>query len=236
MTLTRRLLCGCLAAAPVFAAARVQAQGAACEVYDAARQKAITPDVATTMLMEGNGRFVAGRTIHCDLLKQVKATSHGQAPFATVLGCIDSRVPPEIVFDQRIGDIFSVRIAGNFADEDVLGSLEFATKVSGSKLIVVLGHTECGAIKGAIDGVKLGHLTGVLANFEPAIAAAAHVPGPRSSKNHELVNAACEANAKLTAASLAKRSPVLGELVDAGALKIMAALDDLGTGRIRFLG
>jgi carbonic anhydrase len=152
-----------------------------------------------------------------------------------VLGCIDSRVPPEMVFDQRIGDIFSARIAGNFSSVDVLGSLEFATKVAGSKLICVLGHTQCGAIKGAIDNVKLGNLTAMLANFAPAVAAVTNVPGERSSKNHELVDAVCEANARMTAASLTVGSSVLKELVDAGSLKIVAGLHDLETGKVKLL-
>jgi carbonic anhydrase len=207
----------------------------ACEVFTPARQAASSPAAALDALFSGNKRFVDGQTINCDLRRQVKDTAHGQAPIATVLGCIDSRVPPELVFDQRIGDIFSCRIAGNFSNPDILGSLEFATKVAGSKAIVVLGHTQCGAIKGAIDQVKLGNLTGMLARFDAALAAVKDFPGERSSKNHELVDAACAANARLTAASLTADSAVLRELVEARQLAIVAAIHDLETGVVMTL-
>lgn len=236
--LNRRLFCGCLAGLAGFAASAVGPAGASepsCAVFTPGRQRAITPDEALRRLVEGNSRFVGGQTINCDLRSQVRETAHGQAPFATILGCIDSRVPPEIVFDQKIGDVFSARIAGNFANTDILGSLEFATKVAGSKLICVLGHTECGAIKGAIDQVKLGNLTSMLEAFQPALSAVTGVAGERSSKNHELVNAVCEANARLTAASLTARSAVMKELVDAGDLKIVAGLHNLETGGVRLL-
>ncbi len=232
--LTRRLFCGCLAASTAFVATEASAQ-AVCEVFTPARQKGISPDEALTRLQEGHARFMEGKTINCDLRQQVKATSSGQAPFATVLGCIDSRVPPEMVFDQHIGDMFTARVAGNFIDDDILGSLEFATKVAGSKLLVVLGHTQCGAIKGALDNVKLGHLTGMLTRFEPALKAVTNIPGERSSHNHELVDAVCEANAMLTAASLTVRSPVLKALVDARELRIASAIHNLETGMVRFL-
>lgn len=125
-----------------------------CTAFDKARQAGTTPDAALALLKEGNVRFANGTSINCDLRAQVKATAGGQAPFAAVVGCIDSRVPPELVFDQKIGDIFAARIAGNFVNTDIIGSLEFATKLSGARLIVVLGHTECGAIKGAVDDAK----------------------------------------------------------------------------------
>ena len=126
-----------------------------CAVFTKDTQSATTADQALARLKEGNARLLAGKTIHCDLMTQVRDTANGQAPFAAILGCMDSRVPPELVFDQRIGDIFTVRIAGNFVNTDILGSLEYATMVVGSKLIVVLGHTDCGAVKGAVDNVKL---------------------------------------------------------------------------------
>ena len=149
------------------AAAAGDLHAAQCTVFTAERQKATSPDDALRMLKEGNARFVAGQTTQCDFMAQVKETSAGQAPFAAIVGCIDSRVPPELMFDQQIGDIFCARIAGNFVDVDILGSLEFATKVSGARLVVVMGHTDCGAVKGAIDGVKLGNLTDRAQAFRP---------------------------------------------------------------------
>jgi carbonic anhydrase len=242
---TRRLVCGCLAAGGALLARGVHANspstpantpvGPACEIFTPDRQKALSPDAALQRLFDGNKRFVDGNPVNCDLPRQVNGTAHGQAPFATVLGCIDSRVPPELVFDQHIGDLFAARVAGNFSSPDILGSLEFATRVAGSKLIVVLGHTQCGAIKGAIDRVSLGNLTGMLKRFDPALNAVANVPGERSSKNHELVDAACAANARLTAASMTKESDVLNDLVQKGDLKIVAALHDLETGKVALL-
>src|ERR1700722_7672272 len=140
-----------------------------CAVFTKATQSATTSSEALRLLKEWNARFVAGQTTNCDLRMQVKERAQGQAPFAAILGCMDSRVPPELVFDQRIGGIFSIRIAGNFVNTDILGSLEYATQVAGAKLIVVLGHTDCGAVKGAVDDVKLGNLTDMLANIRPAV-------------------------------------------------------------------
>jgi carbonic anhydrase len=169
-------------------------------------------------------------------MAQVRATATGQAPFAAVVGCIDSRVPPELVFDQRIGDIFSARVAGNFVNTDIIGSLEFAAKLAGAKLIVVLGHSECGAIKGAIDKAELGNLTATLANIHPAIEQTSGIPGEHSSKNHELVQAVADTNAKLAATMLLDRSPVLRELVEAGNLKVVAAMHDVHTGKVTVFG
>jgi carbonic anhydrase len=205
-----------------------------CAVFDKARQSAITPEEALARLQDGNERFVAGKMVNCDLMAQVRATAAGQAPFAAIVGCIDSRVPPELVFDQRIGDIFSARVAGNFVNTDIIGSLEFATRLAGAKLIVVLGHTECGAIKGAIDNAELGNLTATLSNIKPAVEQASGVPGEHSSKNPQLVQAVADANAKLAARMLLDRSPVLTELVESGSLKIASAMQDVGTGRVSF--
>ncbi len=152
-----------------------------CTLFTKEHQAAMTPQLALERLKAGNGRFVAGRSEHCDLRALVHGTSKGQAPFAAILGCMDSRVPPELVFDQRIGDIFAVRIAGNFVNSDITGSLEYATKVAGAKLVVVLGHTDCGAVKGAIDDVKLGNLTTTLANIRPAVAEVAAQKGSATS-------------------------------------------------------
>jgi carbonic anhydrase len=186
--------------------------------------------------MDGNARLLAGKTVNCDLLAQIAATAAGQAPFAAIVGCIDSRVPPELVFDQRLGSVFAARIAGNFVDTDIIGSLEYATKVVEAKLVMVLGHSDCGAIKGAIDNVQLGNLTATLANIRPAVEATTGVPGEHSSKNHALVQAVAETNARLAARMLLERSPVMSGLVDAGSLKVVAAMHDIGTGRVTLLG
>lgn len=204
-----------------------------CAVFTPQRQQRTSPDAALQMLVEGNERFVAGRTVNCDLRAQLRETATGQAPFAAIVGCIDSRVPPEIVFDQRIGDVFCARIAGNFVNDDIIGSLEFATRLSGARLIVVLGHSECGAIKGAIDGAKLGHLTAMLRNFAPAIKAV-RATGDATSKNKAYVQAVADANAKLTAAQLTSRSEVLRAMVEKRELRIVSAMNDIATGRVTF--
>jgi carbonic anhydrase len=231
---TRRAFVLTTAAASLASATAVHAQEA-CSVFTAARQQSTTPDGALQLLKDGNARFVSGKTINCDLLAQVRATSNAQAPFAAIVGCIDSRVPPELVFDQRIGDVFVARIAGNFVNDDIIGSLEFATKVAGAKAIVVLGHSECGAIKGGVDGAKLGLLTKMLENFNPAIEATRAVEGERSSKNKKLVQAVADMNATLAAKKLTDRSEVLRELVAQKQLVIAAAMHDIGTGTVKFL-
>jgi carbonic anhydrase len=212
--------------------ARHDNDGGLCQALDKPRQAAITPDMALTMLREGNERFASGRSIHCDLVAQVKATAQAQAPFAAVVGCIDSRVPPELVFDQHIGDIFAARIAGNFVNTDIIGSLEFATLLAGAKLIVVLGHSECGAIKGAVDDAKLGHLTATLAHIRPSVIKVQGVEGARSSKNKKLVQAVADQNAKDAASLLLERSEVLRKQVAEGQLRIVSAMHDVGTGRV----
>ncbi len=209
--------------------------GGVCSAFDKSRQDGTSPDQALQMLQDGNARFLSGKSVNCDLLAQVRATASGQAPFAAVVGCIDSRVPPELVFDQQIGDIFAARIAGNFVNTDIIGSLEFATKLAGAKLIVVLGHTECGAIKGAVDDAKLGNLTATLANIRPSVIKIKPVDGPQTSKNKQLVQAVADQNARDAAAMLSARSQVLRELVSAGQLKIVAAMHDVGTGKISWL-
>jgi carbonic anhydrase len=204
-------------------------------VFTKDRQAALDPSGALQRLKDGNARFVGGHSIHCDLLAQVRATAKGQAPFAAIVGCIDSRVPPELVFDQQIGDIFVARIAGNFVNTDIIGSLEFATKVAGAKAIVVLGHSDCGAIKGAVDDVKLGNLTATLANIRPSVAKVAALKGPHTSKDAAFVQAVAEQNAKDAAALLLSRSSVLQELVSTGKLTVAAAMHDLATGTVSWL-
>ncbi len=234
--LTRRYAIGSLVLAAPFIANAALAQSTECAVFTPDRQKAVTPDEALARLKAGNERFVAGKTVNCDLLAQVKATASSQAPFATIVGCIDSRVPPELVFDQRIGDVFSARIAGNFVNTDIIGSLEFATKVAGARAIVVLGHSECGAIKGAVDDVRLGNLTAMLENIKPAVAANASYAGDKTSKNKAFVQKVADSNVALAVETLLKRSAVLKELVDAGQLKIVGAMHDLSTGKVTFTG
>jgi len=227
---SRRTFVG--AAAVLAATGTAQAQDA-CMVISKDAQTAATPDAAIAALKAGNERFVAGKSVNCDLMSQVKATATGQYPVAAVVGCIDSRVPPELVFDQKLGAIFAARVAGNFVNTDILGSLEFACKLAGAKAIVVLGHTDCGAIKGAVDQAKLGNLTEMLKNFDPAVAAA-KTDGERTSKNKKLVQEVADQNAKLTAQLILARSPVLKEMADKKQIAVVAAMHDLTTGKVTF--
>lgn len=234
--LSRRSFCSCATLSLVAATATgSRAMAAECMVMTAEQQQAVSPDQALARLKAGNDRLVSGKTINCDLIEQVRGTATAQAPFAAIVGCIDSRVPPELVFDQRIGDVFCARVAGNFVNTDIIGSLEFATKVAGARAIVVLGHNDCGAIKGAVDHVKLGNLTATLAHIQPAVAAS-KTSGERTSKNAPFVQAVAETNVRMAVAMLTSRSPVLKGLVSAGQLRIAGAMHDLSTGRVTFLG
>jgi len=192
---------------------------------------AMTPQEALERLKEGNRRFVAGNPNTRDLRAEVLATSTGQYPFAAVFSCMDSRVPAEIVLDQGIGDLFSVRIAGNVADTDDLGSLEFAIQVVGSSLILVMGHTNCGAVRGAIEGVKLGNLTTLLERIQPAIAAC----GPGTVEDRGYVDRVAEANVRHTMKEIRTKSPVLRSLFDSGKAALAGAIYDVATGKVRFL-
>ncbi|CAM5473905.1 hypothetical protein ATER59S_03191 [Aquamicrobium terrae] len=233
--LTRRNFCGCLAGGLSMIAGAAHARAPECAVFTRQRQEEVSADEAVALLQAGNDRFVSGRSINCDLMKQVRETAGQQSPFAAIVGCIDSRVPPELVFDQRIGDVFCARVAGNFVNVDILGSLEYATEVAGAKAIVVLGHNSCGAIKSAVDGVQMGNVTALLENFAPALATLDAGDGPRDSHNDRLVQKVAEQNARLTAASLTERSAILARLADAGRLKVMAAMHDITTGRVAWL-
>ncbi len=233
--INRRFFCGCVSASLPFVATEVKAQALECAVFTPERQKATGPDESLARLKAGNDRFISGKSINCDLIAQVRQTAGSQAPHAAIVGCIDSRVPPELVFDQRIGDVFCARVAGNIVNTDIIGSLEYATKVAGAKTIVILGHNSCGAIKSAVDDVKLGNITALLRNFKPAVATLVKEDGHRDSHNGPLVQKVAEANARLTAASLLKRSPIIKALVDAGQLKIAAAMHDIGTGKVTWL-
>ena len=197
-------------------------------------QAQITPEMAVEMLKAGNQRFLAGKPLNRDLSSQVHETSGGQYPFAVVLSCIDSRVPAEIIFDQGIGDIFNVRIAGNFVNSDILGSLEFACKVAGSKAILVLGHTSCGAIKGACDDVVLGNLTGMLDNLKTAVFSVDN-SGDRSSANKEFVQKVSDMNVRLSIAAIKAQSPVLREMLDQGEISIVGGMYDVASGKVQFV-
>ncbi|WP_376692214.1 carbonic anhydrase family protein [Wenzhouxiangella sp. EGI_FJ10409] len=204
--------------------------------FDQEAQATLTPDEALELLKEGNARFVAGESIDRDLIEQQKATSTGQYPFAVVLSCLDSRSAPEVVFDQGVGDLFVGRVAGNVVDTNLLGSFEFATAAAGSKLIVVMGHTACGAVKGACDGVELGNLTALLDEIEPAVDAVSTPTGTdRSSANAEFVNDVVETNVRMQVNELLRRSDVVRELVDTGQVKVVGAVHDISTGEVTFL-
>lgn len=198
-------------------------------------QAAITPDKALRMLKDGNARFVQGEMLARDYVQQVKATGDGQFPFAAIVGCIDSRAPNELIFDQGIGDIFSARVAGNFVNDDILGSLEFACAVAGAKSIVVLGHTECGAVKGACDDVVLGNLTRTLANIKPAVAAVSGHEADRSSGNAAFVQAVADKNVVLTLERIRERSPILRGMAEKGDIGLAGAMYDVHTGRVTFV-
>ena len=199
-------------------------------------QNSISPKQAVELLKEGNKRFMANNKANRNLLEQVEDTSTGQYPFATILSCIDSRVSSELIFDQGIGDIFSVRIAGNFVNEDILGSMEFACRLAGTKVIVVLGHTSCGAVKGACDDAKLGNLTSMLAKIKPAVESVSEPADQsmRNSKNIDFVNTVAKKNVELTIDNIRKQSPVLQEMEDAGEIDIVGAMYDIKDGSVTF--
>lgn len=199
------------------------------------QRDALSPTEIIDSLQQGNQRFVAGTLTVRDHSEQVRVAVKGQFPKAAILSCIDSRVPVEDVFDRGIGDLFVARVAGNFENQDILGSMEFATKVAGAKILLVLGHEECGAIKGAIDKVELGNLTAMLANITPAIELARDFAGDKTSANSEYVNYVGEKNVIQTIADIRERSEVLRELERSGDLQIVGALYDMDTGSVRFL-
>ncbi|WP_417865201.1 carbonic anhydrase family protein [Xanthomarina gelatinilytica] len=199
-------------------------------------QLTMTPQKSLQFLKEGNIRFQNNLKANRNLLEQVNDTSDGQFPFATILSCIDSRVSAELVFDQGLGDIFSVRIAGNFVNEDILGSMEFASKLAGTKLIVVLGHTSCGAVKGACDDARLGNLTAMLAKIKPAVEAVSEPKNKdlRNSKNLEFVDQVVKKNVLLTIENIRKQSPILKEMEDNNEIDIVGAMYDINTGAVTF--
>ncbi|WP_405294834.1 carbonic anhydrase family protein [Algibacter sp. Ld11] len=199
-------------------------------------QATLTPEKAIAFLKEGNERFQGNLKANRNLLEQVNDTSEGQFPFATILSCIDSRVSAELVFDQGLGDVFSVRIAGNFVNEDILGSMEFACKLAGTKLIVVLGHTSCGAIKGACDGAEMGNLTKLIEKITPAVNAITEPKEEslRNSKNLDFVDNVSKKNVELTIDRIHAESPILTEMEKNGEIKIVGAMYDINTGAVNF--
>ena len=197
-------------------------------------QQSLTPAKAKQFLIEGNQRFLNNLKVNRNLLQQVNETSEGQFPFAVILSCIDSRTSSELIFDQGLGDIFNARIAGNIVNEDIIGSMEFACKIAGSKLVVVLGHTKCGAIKGACDNAQLGYLTGLLAKIRPAVDSVVLDKGERSSSNSEFVEKVAESNVKIMMRQIREKSPILREMDEKGEIGIVGAMYNIETGAVEF--
>ena len=199
-----------------------------------AMQDAITPSIALDLLCKGNQRFIENLKINRNLLQQANETSDGQHPFAVILSCIDSRTSVELIFDQGLGDVFSVRIAGNIINEDILGSLEFSCKVAGAKIVVVLGHTKCGAVKGACDHVEMGNLSALLRKIQPAVIAEKTVTENRTSLNDEFVEKVTAINVRKTVQAVIEGSPILREMIEKGACGIVGGNHDISTGEVSF--
>ena len=199
-------------------------------------QSKMTPELSLQNLRAGNKRFQENVRLSRNLVQQVRETASGQYPYATVLSCIDSRVSSELIFDQGMGDLFSIRIAGNFVNEDILGSMEFACKLAGTKLVVVLGHTACGAVKGACDHARLGNLTTLINKIEPAVAAVSEPADEslRNSKNIDFVNQVAEKNVMMTIENIRNQSPVLVEMEKNHEIKIIGGMYDISNGEVTF--
>ena len=197
-------------------------------------QTAISPSMAIEILKEGNKRFMNNLKANRNLLEQANETSDGQHPFAVILSCIDSRTSAELIFDQGLGDVFSVRIAGNIVNEDILGSMEFACKVAGSKIIVVLGHSKCGAVKGACDHVEMGNLTALLSKIQPAVFDEKSEIENRSSSNSEFVEKVASINVKRTVNAIIERSPILKEMIENGEIGIIGGMHNINNGEVTF--
>jgi carbonic anhydrase len=198
-------------------------------------RQTLTPDQALALLKEGNDRFVKNLKANRDLLQQVNATADGQFPFATILSCMDSRTSAELIFDQGLGDIFSIRVAGNVLNTDILGSMEYASKVVGTKLILVLGHTRCGAVIGACNNVEMGNLTGLLDKIQPAITQENSITDNRSGSNEEFVKKVTQLNVAHTIARIREQSPIIADLEREGKLGIAGGVYEVETGRVSFL-
>ena len=197
-------------------------------------QSAITPALAFEILKDGNKRFVSNLKVNRNLLQQANETSDGQHPFAVILSCIDSRTSAELIFDQGLGDVFSVRIAGNIINEDILGSMEFGCKVAGAKIIAVLGHTKCGAIKGACDNVALGNLTNLISKIKPAVEQEMTTTGNRNSSNSIFVENVAELNVSLSVKNILLKSSIIAEMVKNGDIGIVGGIHDITTGEVKF--
>jgi carbonic anhydrase len=194
----------------------------------------LTPSEILEKFEEGNRRFASGKMVHRDFHKQVTITAGGQHPYAIVVSCIDSRNPAEFIFDAGIGDIFNARVAGNFVNTDILGSIEYACKVSGAKMILVMGHTGCGAVKSACDHVQLGNITEMLTNLQPAIDSIKGFENDRSSKNADFVQAVSKENVLLTEKKILENSPIIKELVDKNKVKLAGCMYDVKNGTVEF--
>lgn len=225
---------GACALTPLISHSFFQLSGVLSHTLTKSERDSLSPSDVIEELKRGNERFRSEKMVPRDYLAAQETSAKGQYPAAVILGCLDSRVPAEIVFDVGIGDTFIARVAGNVVNDDILGSMEYGCAVSGSKVILVLGHTACGAIKGCIDDVVLGNLTGLLARIKPALASTKY-EGEKSSKNYAYVNAIAERNVTLTVAEIHRRSPVLEDLSKKGTIAIVGAMYDLATGVVRFL-
>ena len=204
-------------------------------VLSAEEQRRLTPEEVLKSLKEGNKRFCAGSLTLRDHSKQIRAAINGQYPKAIILSCIDSRVPVEDVFDKGIGDLFVARVAGNIVNEDILGSMEFSCKVSGAKVVLVIGHEYCGAIKGAIDNVQLGNLTFLLDKIAPAVQSCSHhYQGDKTSRNNEFVDLVIQENVKMTVDNIRRRSPILREMEEKGEIRIVGSYYDMDNGEVTF--
>jgi carbonic anhydrase len=197
-------------------------------------QNAISPKKALELLKEGNHRFINNLKVNRNLLQQANETSDGQHPFAVILSCIDSRTSAELIFDQGLGDIFSIRIAGNVVNEDILGSMEFGCKVSGAKIIVVLGHTQCGAVKGACDNVEMGNLTGIINKIKPAVEQEVTTIANRTASNLSFVEKVAELNVHHSVQTILEKSPMIAEMVNNGDIAIVGGVHDIKTGEVAF--
>jgi carbonic anhydrase len=202
------------------------------KTLDREAQQALTPSNALAILRHGNDRFVNNLKANHDLLQQANATVAGQFPFAIILSCIDSRTSVELIFDQGLGDVFSVRVAGNIVNDDILGSMEFACKLAGSKLIVVLGHSHCGAIKGACDDVQLEHLTGLLDRIKPSVESVRNVAN--QPEGTDLVQQVAESNVQAAVEEILQKSKVLKQMIDNGEIGIVGGMYDIESGHVKF--
>ena len=198
-------------------------------------QSSITPSMALELLKEGNRRFVNNLKINRNLLQQANETSDGQHPFAVILSCIDSRTSAELIFDQGLGDVFSSRIAGNIINEDILGSMEFGCKVAGAKIIIVLGHTKCGAVKGACDNVEMGNLTTLVRKIKPAVDAEKTTADIRNSSNADFVENVAMINVKKAMSRITAESQILNEMVTENQIEIVGGIHDISTGQVTII-